>query len=185
MDIERLAAENARLKAALSKHGFTITYTKTGTINRITKPRKPRVQHTAVTWARKLNISADRSLERKTGKRAGTAYVRRVTKDRKMTLRKYKNLLERGELIREAQDYLKQDGFKIPSKYFDKVPTYVLKNNAFYENINNMFNYDEVNDSGELDNDTIKKAMDTSIKRIRKANGKVKAAAAKASKLRL
>ena len=173
-DVENLAAENARLKQILQEHGFKITYNrKTGSIDKVSAPRKPAIQHTAVTWARKTGIGVNKTLERKAGKRAGVAYARYVTKDKKMTLRKYKNLIERGALIQEAQNFLKQNNYKVPDKFFNKIPTYVLKSNDFYENVNAILNSTAESDAAELDDKTINYAMTFSVDRIRRANKKI------------
>ena len=50
-DIERLASENARLKAILSRQGFKIKYSENGDISRIISPRAKAEKHTAVYWA--------------------------------------------------------------------------------------------------------------------------------------
>lgn len=161
-DYERLAAENARLKSILSKAGFNITYnSKTGSIARVSAPRAATVKHTAVTWARKSGIKSSISL------------VRKASKDKAITSSKFKNLVERSELIKDAKDFLKTSGYKIPDKFFNKVPTYVLKNTDFYENVNAILNSTAETDEGELDQSTIKYSMETSVDRIRKANQKI------------
>lgn len=158
-DYERLAAENARLKAILSKNGFKITYNPTtGSIARVSKPRIAPVKHTAVTWAKKSGIRTSISL------------VRKTTGDKAISKRKFKNLVERSELIKDAKEFLKTSGYNIPDKFFNKVPTYVLKNTDFYENVNAILNSTAESDEGELDNSTIKYSMETSVDRIRKAN---------------
>lgn len=165
-DLERLAAENARLKAVLSRQGFKITYSaKTGDIVRISAPRTKTPRHTAVTWARKKGIKMP------------LGAVRKLTKDKAATERKFKNAIERTELIKDAKDYLAGNGFKIPDKFFNKVPTYVLKNTDFYENVNAILNSTAESDTDELDNSTIKYSMETSVDRIRKANKRQQAAA--------
>lgn len=161
-DIERLAAENARLKSILSKQGFKITYAKTGEINRITAPRRPTEKHTAIYWARKR------------GYRGATSLVRRITKNKAVGLRKFKNAVERAELIRDAKAFLYSNGYNVPDKFFDRVPTYVLKNNDFYENVNAVLNSTAESDATELDNSTIRYSMNVSVDRIKRANRKVK-----------
>jgi len=166
-DIERLAAENATLKAALSKRGFTITYSKIGTINKIVAPRRPAIKHTAVTWAKKRGYLSSVSL------------VKTMTGNKKITLRKMKNMMERAEMIKDGQAYLISEGFKIPRKYLSKIPTYILKNNAFYENINTFLKKPSDPtvaielEEGELSNESIKKTIDTSISRLKKLNNKM------------
>lgn len=165
-DLERLAAENARLKAVLAKQGFKITYNaKTGDIARISAPRTKAPRHTATTWARKKGIKMPLGM------------VRRLTKDKAITERKFKNMVERTELIKDAKQYLAGNGFKIPDKFFNKVPTYVLKNTDFYENVNAILNSTAESDADELDNTTLKYSMETSVDRIRRANQRQKAAA--------
>lgn len=155
-DIERYAAENARLKAILSQQGFKITYKPTGEINKITAPRRPAEKHTAINWAKRR------------GYKGSMAAVRRITKDKAITARKFKNAVERAELIRDAKAFLYSNGYKVPDKFFKKVPTYVLKNNDFYENVNAILNSSAETDETELDNSTINQAMDASIDRIRR-----------------
>lgn len=156
MDIEGLAAENARLKALLSKQGFKITYKPTGEIHRISAPRKATEKHTAIYWARKRGFKSSMGL------------VRRITKDRAVSARKFKNAIERADLIRDAKAFLYSNGYKIPNKFFDKIPTYILKNNDFYENVNAILNSSAENDETELDNTTINQAMDSSVDRIKR-----------------
>jgi len=171
-DYERLAAENARLKAILTKNGFNITYDpKTGSIARVSKPRIKTVRHTPVTWAKKSGIRTSISL------------VRKATNDKAITKRRFKILVERSELIKDAKEFLKTSGYNIPDKFFNKVPTYVLKNTDFYENVNAILNSTAESDEGELDNSTIKYSMETSVDRIRKANQKT--AKPKAARLKL
>jgi len=155
-DIERLAAENARLKAILSKQGFTIKYTENGDIKRIISPRAKREKHTAVYWARKRGYSGNMS------------YVRKATKDRAIGLQKFKNTVERGELVKEAQTFLKSNGYHVPNKFFNRVPTYVLKNNDFYENVNAILNSTAESDAKELEDKDIKYSIKTSADRIKK-----------------
>jgi hypothetical protein len=158
-NLERLAAENARLKAVLSKQGFKITYSvKTGEIAHITAPRRPMPKHTAVTWAHKKNIKTPNSL------------VRKLTKDKAITERKFKNSLERAELIKDAKEFLKGNGYSIADKFFNKVPTYVLKNTDFYENVNAILNSTAEDDGTDLDNSTINYSMQTSVDRIKRLN---------------
>lgn len=156
MDIERLAAENARLKAILAKQGFTIKYAESGDIKRIIAPRKRAEKHTAVYWARKRGYTGSMS------------FVRTITKDKAIGLRKFKNSVERGELIKEAQVFLKSNGYHVPNKFFNKVPTYVLKNNDFYENVNAILNSTAESDAKELDDSSIKYSIKTSVDRIKK-----------------
>lgn len=160
MDIENLAAENARLKALLAKQGFKITYNpKTGTIARITAPRKPIVKHTAVNWARKR------------GYKGSLGLVRSITKDKAIGLRKFKNAMERAEHIRDAKAFLFANGYTIPDKFFNKVPMYVLKNNGFYENVRALFDsLTKQSEAKELDKDEIQYAMELSVERIKKLN---------------
>lgn len=155
-DIERYAAENARLKAILEQQGFRITYKPTGEINKITAPRRPTEKHTAINWAKRRGYKGSMSL------------VRRITRDRAVSARKFKNAVERAELIRDAKAFLASNGYKVPNKFFDKVPTYVLKNNDFYENVNAILNSSAESDETELDNSTINQAMDASVTRIRR-----------------
>lgn len=155
-DIERLAAENARLKAILSKQGFTIKYTENGTISRIIKPRAHKEKHTAVYWAKKRGYSGNMS------------FVRKATKDRAIGLQKFKNTVERGELVKEAQVFLKSNGYHVPNKFFNRVPTYVLKNNDFYENVNAILNSTAESDAKELEDKDIKYSIKTSVDRIKK-----------------
>jgi hypothetical protein len=155
-DIERYAAENARLKAILEQQGFKITYKPTGEINKITAPRRPMEKHTAINWAKRR------------GYKGSVAAVRRMTKDKAITARKFKNAVERAELIRDAKAFLLSNGYKVPDKFFDKVPTYVLKNNDFYENVNAILNSSAESDETELDNSTINHAMDASVDRIKR-----------------
>lgn len=161
-DIERLAAENARLKAALGKQGFKITYRPTGEINKIVAPRKPIQKYTAINWTKKRGYTGSIQL------------VRQLTKDKAVGLRKFKNAVERAELIRDAKAFLAANGYKIPDKFFHKVPMYVLKNNDFYQNINSILNSTAESDATELDEKTIRYSMNTSLDRIRKVNKKVK-----------
>jgi hypothetical protein len=163
-DVERLAAENARLKAILSKQGFKFVYSpKTGEIRTIVSPRKPTVQHTAVTWAKKR------------GYKGSMGIAKAITKNRKITLRKFKKAVERGEAIKHTQNYLKQEGYLVHQKFFNKIPTYILKNNAFYENLNYDFRYaNESENDAEFDDAAIRKSINKSVDRIKKANKKVK-----------
>lgn len=155
-DIERLAAENARLKAILSKQGFKITYnSKTGSISRITPPRKPAQKHTVVTWANKRGYTGSMALARK------------ITKNKAVSLRSFKNAVERAGLIREAKDFLSGEGYKLPDRYFEKIPTYVLKNNNFYEDLNRMYNYVNESEADELTNENIRQATDEVVRRIK------------------
>lgn len=155
-DIERLAAENARLKAILSKQGFTIKYTENGSINRIIAPRAHKEKHTAVYWAKKRGYSGNMS------------FVRKATKDRAIGLQKFKNTVERGELVKEAQTFLKSNGYHVPNKFFNRVPTYVLKNNDFYENVNAILNSTAESDAKDLEDKDIKYSIKTSVDRIKK-----------------
>lgn len=160
MDFEKLAAENARLKAYLSNKGVQITYHTNGTIKRIATPRKPAARHTAVTWSRKKNMKGSLSL------------VRKITKNRAVTERKFKNALERAELIKDGQSFLAQNGYKIPSKFFDKIPTYALRDNAFYSTVGQYIHYQTDNEDGEgeLDERDIQKALQGGVQRIKKLN---------------
>lgn len=162
MDIERLAAENARLKAILSKQGYTFKYAETGDLKRIIRPRRPVQKHTAVYWARKRGYTGSMS------------FVRSATKDKAIGLRKFKNEVERGELVKEAQTFLKQNGYHVPNKFFNRVPTYVLKNNDFYENVNAILNSTAESDAKELDDSSIKYSIKTSVDRIKKIPKAVK-----------
>lgn len=155
-DIERLAAENARLKAILSKQGFTIKYAESGDIKRIIAPRAKKEKHTAVYWARKRGYSGNMS------------FVRKATKDRAIGLQKFKNTVERGELVKEAQTFLKANGYHVPNKFFNRVPTYVLKNNDFYENVNAILNSTAESDAKDLEDKDIKYSIKTSVDRIKK-----------------
>lgn len=163
MDIENYAAENARLKAYLSRKGVKITYTKSGTIKSISAPRKPMKRHTAVTWARKKNIKSSISM------------VRKMTKNKAVTERKFKNALERAELIKDGQAFLAQNGYKIPSKFFEKIPTYALRDNAFYSTVGQYIHYQTDNEDGEgeLDQRDIQKALKGGVQRIKKLNTSV------------
>lgn len=155
-DIERLAAENARLKAILSRQGFKIEYTKTGDIGRVIAPRAKAEKHTAVYWARKRGYTGNMS------------FVRTITKDKAVGLRKFKNAVERGELVKEAQVFLKSNGYHVPNKFFNRVPTYVLKNNDFYENVNAILNSTAESDAKDLEDKDIKYSIQTSVDRIKK-----------------
>jgi len=155
-DIERLASENARLKAILSRQGFKIKYTENGNISRIISPRAKAEKHTAVYWARKRGYTGNMS------------FVRTITKDKAVGLRKFKNAVERGELVKDAQTFLKSNGYHVPNKFFNKVPTYVLKNNDFYENVNAILNSTAESDAKELDDSSIKYSIKTSVDRIKK-----------------
>lgn len=156
MDIEQLAAENARLKAILANQGFKITYdSKTGTISKVTAPRKPAQKYTVITWAKKRGYTGSMALAKK------------ITKNKSVSLRKFKNAVERANLIKEAKEYLIKDGYVLSDKYFDKIPTYVLKHNAFYDNLNTMFNYVNESEEDELTNENIKQAFDEVVRRIR------------------
>lgn len=172
MDIESLAAENARLKAILSKQGFKITYKKTGEIRHISAPRRPTEKHTAIYWARKRGFKGTMGL------------VRRITKDHAVTSRKFKNAVERADLIRDAKAFLQSNGYKIANKFFDKIPTYVLKNNDFYENVNAILNSSAETDETELDNSTINQAMDASVDRIKRLTKAAKEAESKKKKVK-
>lgn len=158
MDIEDLAAENARLKAYLNRKGIKITYNTNGTIKRIAAPSRPVRRHTAVTWARKKNYRSSMSM------------VRRMTKDRAITERKFKNAVERAELIKEGQAFLAQNGYKIPAKFFDKIPTYALRDNAFYSTVGQNLHYRDGNEEGEaeVDEQEIQQALKGGVTRIRK-----------------
>jgi hypothetical protein len=164
MDIENLAAENARLKAYLSRKGIKITYNKNGSISRIAKPARPMQRHTAITWARKKNIRSSMSM------------VRRMTKNRAVTERKFKNAVERAELIKEGRAFLAQNGYKIPAKFFDKIPTYALRDNAFYSTVGQNLHYRDGNEEGESEVDAadIQDALKGGVQRIRKMNATVK-----------
>lgn len=165
MDIDNLAAENARLKAYLSRRGIKITYHPSGAIRSIAAPRKPAVRHTAATWARKKNIKSSISM------------VRRMTKNKAITERKFKNAVERAELIKEGQDFLAQNGYKIPTKFFDKIPTYALRDNAFYSTVGQYIHYQTDNEDGEgeLNEAEIQKALRGGVQRIKKLNLSVQA----------
>lgn len=160
MDIENLAAENARLKAYLSRKGIKITYHPSGAIRSIAAPRKPAARHTAVTWSKKKNIKGSISM------------VRRMTKNKAITERKFKNALERAEMIKEGQAFLAQNGYKIPTKFFDKIPTYALRDNAFYSTVGQYIHYQTDNEDGEgeLDPAEIQKALKGGVQRIKKLN---------------
>lgn len=164
-DVEKLRAfggDNAYMKAVLEQHGFKITYKPNGTIARVSAPRKPAVKHTAVTWARQR------------GYRSSMSLVRKMTKNKAVSLRKFKNAVERAALINDAKAFLAGNGYKIPDKFFNKVPTYVLKNNDFYENVNAILNSTAESDQPELDNGTINQSIVASIDRVKKMNVKVK-----------
>lgn len=165
MDIENLAAENARLKSILAKAGYKISYNqKTGAIARVSKPRKPAARHTAVTWSKKRGFKLPNSI------------VRRITKNKAVSYRKYKNALERAELIKNGQEFLKQNGYNVPSKFFDKIPTYALKDNAFYATAGQFLHYQTDNEDGEgeIDEKEIAKVLKASVTRVRKLNATVK-----------
>ena len=160
MDLEAYAAENARLKAILSNQGFKITYTKVGAINKIVAPRAPIVKHTAVTWARKQGYKGSMGL------------VRSLTKNRAIGLRKFKNSVERAALIQEGKSFLYSEGFKVPNKYFNKIPMYALKSNDFYETVNAILNSGAEDDEENLSNDQIVRAMDGALLRMKRIRAK-------------
>lgn len=165
MDVEDYAAENARLRKILESSGFKLTFDKTGKLDKVIKPkapRKPTVKHTAVYWARQRGFNGP-----------SLSLVRKLTKDKAVSLRKYKNATERAELVKDASQFLKANGYNVPDKFFNKVPTYVLKNNDFYENVNAVLNSTAESDAKELDEGSIKYSINTSIDRIKRANNLV------------
>lgn len=163
--LKALAADNAHMKAVLSQHGFKFTYSsKTGTINKIITPRKPIEKHTAVNWAKKR------------GYKSSMALVRKITKNKAVGLRKFKNAVERAALINDAKIFLAGNGFKVPDKFFNKVPMYVLQNNDFYENVNAVLNSTAESDQPELDNETIVHSITASVDRVKKMNALIKSA---------
>lgn len=163
-DLERLAAENARLKAVLSKRGFKITYKSTGELKSIRAPRRPVEKHTAVYWAKKRGYKSSMGL------------VRKLTKNKAIGLRKFKNMVERAELLRDTRAFLYSNGYDVPEKFFKKVPTYVLKSNDFYENVNAVLNSTAESEASELTPEVIQHSISMSVGRIKKANRRVKAA---------
>jgi hypothetical protein len=162
-DIERLAAENAKLKALLSKQGFKIVYKSTGDIDKVIRPRSAPKKYTAVTWARKRGYKNPMGL------------VKQITKNKPIGLRKFKNAVDRAEKINNGRAWLLANGYSLPEKFFARIPNYVLNNNDFYENVNAILNsMAEGGDAKDLDERTIRYSMKVSVERIKRANRKIK-----------
>lgn len=190
-DQERLAVENKKLREALSKAGFSVSYKQNQIVIKKRKPKKPRKtnldisvpktakssvsiktpsvkrpnvteKHTAKTWAKRR------------GFKTNPTYARRASADKAISLQRFKNLIERTELIQDARMYLYENDYKIPAKFFDRVPTYVLKNNDFYENVNKILNSKAESEGKDIDISDMQKAIEASIKRIRRVNNKLK-----------
>lgn len=156
-DIERLAAESARLKAFLEKEGFKISYNpKTGAVAKITKQRKPPQKYVAVTWARKRGFKGSLSA------------LKAITKNKKIGLRAYKNAVDRAESVNDARSYLYANGYNVDERFFKKVPNYVLKNNGFYENVRAILDSMAESEQRDITDEDITYSMQVSADRIRK-----------------